>query len=367
MTNDYPPTVGGIQSYLRDFVSTLDPAETMVFASTQDPAGAAEYDAAAAERIVRWPRSVMLPTPATADAMAALIDEFDIDTVWFGASAPLGLMAGRARRAGASRIVVSTHGHEIGWSMLPGARQTLRAIGNRADVVTYISEYTRRRLAGPFGSRPSFVHLPSGVDADFFRPATDTERSRTRNRHGLGDGPVIVCVSRLVRRKGQDQLIAVLPMLRGQIGDVTLVVVGSGPDERRIRSLAEGVDGVVFTGAVSREEMRDLIAAADIFAMPARTRGAGLDVEGLGIVYLEAQACGVPVVVGDSGGAPETVRPDTGVVVSGRSRPELAEALLSLLSDPERRKAMGAAGRGYAKEHWNWEGLGERLRTVTTS
>lgn len=367
VTNDFAPTVGGIQSYLRDFVGTLDPREVVVFASTQDPAAAARYDAASDGKIIRWPRSVMLPTPATEAAMTAIIREFRIETVWFGAAAPLGLMAPAARKAGARTIIASTHGHEVGWSMTPGARQALRRIGNHVDTVTYISDYTRGRIEPALGPHPEYVHLPSGVDSAFFRPASAEERARTRHRFGWGDEPLVVCISRLVRRKGQDQLIAALPQVHRQFPDARLVIVGTGPEERRLRRLADDLgDRVVFTGALEREDMRDVLAAADVFSMPARTRGAGLDVEGLGIVYLEAQACGVPVVAGDSGGAPEAVHPEAGEVVSGRSREQIAGSISALLADPGRRAAMGEAGRRYVSSLWTWERFGARLRELTT-
>ena len=140
VTNDFPPTIGGIQSYLRDFLATLNPEDVVVFASTQDGDAAAEYDATLPYTVVRWPRTIMLPTPATARRMQSLIREYDIETVWFGAAAPLALMAPEARAAGARRIVATTHGHEVGWSMLPIARQALRRIGQHADVITYISD-----------------------------------------------------------------------------------------------------------------------------------------------------------------------------------------------------------------------------------
>lgn len=366
VTNDFPPTVGGIQSYLRDFLETLDSANTVVFASTQDSHAAAEYDSAAPWTIIRWPRSVMLPTPATAQAMGAIIREFGIETVWFGAAAPLALLAPAARRAGARTILASTHGHEVGWSMLPGARQALRRIGNHVDTLTYISDYTRGRIEPAFGPHPRYVRLPSAVDSVFFRPASEEQSAATRERFGWGSEPIIVCISRLVRRKGQDQLIGALPLVHESYPVARLVLVGTGPEERRLRELAGGLgDRVVFAGALSREDMRDVLAAADVFSMPARTRGAGLDVEGLGIVYLEAQACGVPVVAGDSGGAPETVRPDTGVVVSGRDRRQLGETLVRLLDDPRRRAAMGQKGRRYVSSHWTWDGFGAILRDLT--
>src|SRR5262249_46988651 len=143
-----------------------------------------------------------------------------------------------------------------------------------------------------------------------------------RRRHGLQDRPVIVCVSRLVRRKGQDSLIRALPFVRRRVRDTALLLVGDGPYRATLETMAreEGVaDHVVFAGGVRWEELPAHYAAGDVFAMPCRTRRAGLDVEGLGIVYLEASATGLPVVGGDSGGAPDAVREgETGFVVPGR-------------------------------------------------
>lgn len=365
VTNDFPPTIGGIQSYLRDFLATVDPSEVAVFASTQDRAAARAHDAQLSFPVHRWPHKVMLPTPATAAAMARIIEEEEIDTVWFGAAAPLGLMAGRARQAGAQRIIATTHGHEVGWSMLPGARQVLRRIGNTSDVVTYISDYTLGRFRTAFGPHPEFRHLPSGVDTELFRPATPDQRSATRTAAGLGEAPIIICVSRLVPRKGQDQLIAAMPEVLRQHPAATLLIVGDGGYRGRLEKLAASVgEAVRFTGKVDHGRMISLLAAADIFAMPARTRGGGLDVEGLGIVYLEAQACGVPVVAGDSGGAPETVTADTGVVVGGRDRGALVTALNRLLADPALRASMGQRGRDHVLRHWTWEIMGGRLRDI---
>ena len=368
VTNDFPPAVGGIQSYVRDFadefVRRAGPDELLVFASTQDADAARRWDANVGYTVVRWPRRVMLPTPATVREMRRLIREHGVDTVWFGAAAPLALMGAAAKSAGARRVLASTHGHEVGWSMLPGARQVLSVIGRRADVVTYVSEYAVGRFRSAFGAMPRFEALPSGVDKQFFRPASEPERAAVRSELGIR-GPMIVCASRLVRRKGQDTLIDALPSIIDAYPDARLVIVGEGPYARaltrRARPLAESV---VFTGAVDRARLRDIVAAADVFAMPARTRGAGLDVEGLGIVYLEAQACAVPVVVGDSGGAPETVTDQTGVVVDGRDHDAVAAAIISLLGDPARRREMGRAGRAHVERAFSWEALGDRLYSL---
>lgn len=274
VTNDFPPTIGGIQSYLRDFLATLNPQDVVVFASTQDGDVAAEYDSTLPYTVVRWPRSIMLPTPATARQMQRLIREHDIETVWFGAAAPLALMAPAARAAGARRIVATTHGHEVGWSMLPGARQALRRIGKSSDVLTYISDYTRNRLEPAFGSGARWVHLPSAVNLEDFTPATAAEKQAARAHFGLGSGPVIVCISRLVPRKGQDQLLRAMPAVRVRIPDAQLLIIGRGRYEPTLRELAH----LYYPDAVIQEardtaELRLALHAADVFAMPARTRG----------------------------------------------------------------------------------------------
>jgi phosphatidylinositol alpha-1,6-mannosyltransferase len=264
-------------------------------------------------------------------------------------------------------VLASTHGHEVGWSMLPGARQALRRIGSTVDVLTFVSRYTRSRFAAAFGPLAALEYLPPGVDADRFRP-DPLARAMVRARHGLGDRPTVVCVSRLVPRKGQDTLIRALPLVRRRVPDAVLLLVGGGPDRDRLAALATSVgvaDHVVLTGGVPSEELPAHYAAGDVFAMPSRTRGRGLDVEAFGLVYLEASATGLPVVAGRSGGAPETVRDGvTGLVVDGRSVDEVADAVGGLLGDAERAAKFGVAGREWAGEAWDWADLADRLRRL---
>ena len=310
VTNDFPPRAGGIQGYLAELAGRLPAGELIVYAPAWP--GAARFDAALSYPVYRHPGSLMLPVSTVARRAAALAREHSCDTVWFGAAAPLALLGpGLRRRAGMSRVVASTHGHEVGWSMMPAARQALRRIGERADVVTVVSRYTRRRFASAFGPLAALEHLPPGIDTGRFRP-DQAARTELRRRYRLGERPVISCVSRLVARKGQDTLLAALPLVRRQAPDAVLLLVGDGPYAGRLRELAaaHGVAGhVVFTGPVRWDELPAHHAVGDVFALPCRTRGRGLDVEGLGIVLLEAAAAGLPVVAGDSGGAPETVRP----------------------------------------------------------
>src|SRR6188472_206514 len=371
VSNDFPPRRGGIQSYLKELVDHLVAAGThtlTVYAPNWK--GADDFDIEARESgysVVRHPGTLMLPVPSVAGRMRKLIDRHDADTVWFGAAAPLALMAPLARDAGAGRVVASTHGHEVGWSMLPLARTALRRIGTGTDVVTYVSRYTRGRFASAFGSKAALEHLPPGVDTDRFAP-DEVARAELRARYRLGERPVVVCVSRLVPRKGQDMLIRAMPGIRQRVPGAALVIVGGGPYLTSLRRLAHSVgvaEHVVFTEGVPGDELPAHHALADVFAMPCRTRGSGLDVEGLGIVFLEASSTGVPVVAGASGGAPETVLDgETGRVVNGTDAEEIATAVSEILADPERASQMGAAGRRWAVDNWQWCNQAARLRAL---
>jgi phosphatidyl-myo-inositol dimannoside synthase len=366
VTNDFPPRHGGIQSYLAALATHLPPGDLAVYAPAWP--GAAAFDAGLPFPVHRHPTSLMLPEPSVARRAAALIREHGASTVWFGASAPLALLGPHLRRTvGVERVVASTHGHEVGWSMLPGARGALRRIGRDADVLTTVSRYTRGRVAAAFGPRAALEPLPPGIDTDRFRPDPQA-RAWVRRRHRLGDAPLVTCVSRLVARKGQDALIAALPAVRERVPGTRLLLVGDGPDAARLRRLAarRGVaDAVVLTGAVPEAELPAHHAAGDVFALPCRTRGGGLDVEGLGIALLEAAASGLPVVAGAAGGAPETVRPgETGHVVDPRDPAALADVLAGLLADPARAAAMGAAGRAWMRRDWGWADRATRLATL---
>lgn len=362
VTNDFPPRPGGIQSYLHALTTRLPEDDLVVYAPAWE--GAGEFDAAQPFAVVRHPSSLMLPTRDVARRAREILRAEHCDTVWFGAAAPLALLAPTLRRAGARRVIASTHGHEVGWSMLPAARQALRRIGSTTDVVTFVSKYTRSRFAAAFGPLAALEHLPSGVDTEQFRPDF-TARKEIRTRYGLGDRPTVVCVSRLWPRKGQDMLIRALPAIRHRVPEAALLLVGGGPYEDRLRSLAAqlGVtEHVVFTGRVPWEELPAHYVAGDVFAMPCRTHGRGLDVEGLGIVYLEASASGLPVVAGNSGGAPETVLDGvTGNVVDGRDLPTIATSVGDLLADPTWAAEMGEAGRRWVSRHWRWEDIAGRL------
>ncbi|GAA3012312.1 glycosyltransferase family 4 protein [Actinokineospora diospyrosa] len=362
VTNDFPPRPGGIQTYLHSFAKWLPGQELVVYAPAWP--GAEAFDAAQPFPVVRHPGKLMVPTPAVARRARDILRAEGCDAAWFGAAAPLALLAPVLRKAGARRVVASTHGHEVGWSMLPGARQAIRRIGETTDVVTYVSRYTRSRFAAAFGPQAALELLPSGVDTELYRPDA-AARAEIRARYGLGDRPVVVCVSRLMPRKGQDVLIRALTAIRAQVPDAALLLVGGGPYRPRLESLAAQAglsEHVVFAGSVSWEELPAHYAAGDVFAMPCRTHGKGLDVEALGIVFLEAAATGLPVIVGNSGGAPETVLDgESGHVVDGRAVSDIATRIAHLLSNPDEAARMGAAGRKWMEKAWTWPTRAARL------
>jgi phosphatidylinositol alpha-1,6-mannosyltransferase len=248
----------------------------------------------------------------------------------------------------------------------------LRQIGERTDTMTYLGEYFRLRLSAALTARAAarLTRLHPGVDASVFRPDPEA-RAAIRARYGLGTRPVVVCVSRLVPRKGQDTLLRAWPQVISQVPDAALLIVGGGSYARQLhqQSSRSGLtQSVHFTGPVRQAELPAHYAAGDVFSMPCRTRRGGLDVEGLGIVYLEASAAGLPVVGGDSGGAPDAiVEGETGYVVGGRDVPALAGRLASLLTDPAGAKAMGDKGRAWVERDWNWDTIATRLRTLIDS
>ncbi|MEW2381986.1 glycosyltransferase family 4 protein [Micromonospora sp. NPDC047707] len=365
VTNDFPPRPGGIQSFVHNLAVRQPPGSVVVYASSWR--GAEKFDADQPFEVVRERTRVLLPTPLVARRAARLARAYGCDTVWFGAAAPLGLLAaGLRRRAGIRRAVALTHGHEVGWAALPGARAALRRIARGVDVTTYLGEYTRVRLERALHGLTELRRLAPGVDVDAYHPSVDGEPVRVRL--GLADRPVVVCVSRLVPRKGQDMLIRAMPAIRRRVPDAALLVVGGGPYRAALEKLARqsGVErDVVFTGTVPAAELPAHYAAGDVYAMPCRTRNRGLDVEGLGIVYLEASATGLPVVAGDSGGAPDAVRDgETGFVVRGRDVAQLADRVATLLADRDLARQFGAAGRAWVEREWRWETQAQRMAAL---
>jgi phosphatidylinositol alpha-1,6-mannosyltransferase len=361
LTNDYPPRVGGIQRTLGSLVDQIPPDRITVMAPAWE--GDLAFDRSRPYRVLRQRDGFLWPTPATGERVRAAVVGSGSEVVLFGATYPLGLL-GPGLAAGGVPYLAAAHGFEYWLSIAPGTHALMRRATSRASrVAVMCSDFIARRVRTAVPSRVPVSVLYPGADLERFRP--DLETADLRARHDLSDRPVVVCVSRLVPRKGQDVLIRGMAAVRRRIPGAVLMIVGGGPYEATLRRLAaEGAPqgSVRFSGEVREADLPRYYALGDVFAMPCRTRSAGLEVEGWGNVFIEAAACGRPVVVGDSGGARETlIDGETGLLVDGRDVASVADAVASLLEDPVRAEAMGAAGRARVERHHAWPTIAERL------
>jgi phosphatidylinositol alpha-1,6-mannosyltransferase len=360
ITNDFGPRAGGIESFVIGLLERLPKGEVVVYTSGQGDTH--DYDATWLRDygvvVHRDKSKILLPSPRVMRAAGKVIAGGNFSVAIFGAAAPLALMAGYVRRKGVGRIVALTHGHEVWWAKVFPFNLMIRFIGNNVDALTYLAEFTGNAIAGGLSSKAAsaMVKIAPGIDTDHFAPV---DASALRASLGLTHKKVIVSVGRLVHRKGQDYLIEAMPAILKSEKDAHLLLVGEGPYrkylEARVAKLSL-TESVTFIGRIGYQELPKYICVGDIFAMPSRSRLAGLEVEGLGIVYLEASACGLPVIAGSSGGAPDAVlEGKTGVVVDGTNDVEIAAAALILLGDEKLRKAMGSAGRAWIIDKWRWE------------
>ncbi|MDJ0363104.1 glycosyltransferase family 4 protein [Rhodococcus sp. H29-C3] len=352
VTNDFPPRQGGIETFASEMARRFPPESIVVYTSAER--GAAAYDASLPFPVIRDRSRTLLPTGRVMRKAGLIALEHDCDTAWIAAAAPLGLIAPALRACGVKRVVATTHGHETWWAKVPLTRWGLRTIGRWVDVMTYISGHTYRAILPAVTPDTTLVRLSPGVDVEQFTPAHSSATDPGPSSDG--NCGVIVCTARLVPRKGQDSLIRALPAVLERHPDTKLLLVGDGPDRRRLQRLTrtKGVEtSVTFVGGLPHALVPQILANATIFAMPCRTRRLGLEEEGLGIAYLEASAMGLPIIVGDSGGAPETVQAGhTGYVVTDVE--QLTQAIVELLDNPARARAMGECGRNWVAAQWTW-------------
>lgn len=360
VTNDFPPRVGGAQQYVLNLARHLPADRVAVLAPRWD--GWRDHDRALAFPVHRFPPTTLWPTADLARKVRILAAEHGSQVTLFGHAVPLALLGRGLSREGLPSVVL-THGLEYWLSAMPGPDLIVRGATANASRVVAVSRYTARAICAAVPRRVPLSLLPPGVDVERFRP--DVPGEGVRGRHGLGELPVVLCVSRLVPRKGQDVLILAMEAIRRRVPDAVLLLVGDGPSRRRLEALAASIAparSVVFAGEVADAELPSYYGAADVFAMPCRSRFAGLEVEGFGIVFNEAAASGLAVVAGDSGGAAEAVLDgETGLVVDGRHPGAVGEAVSALLADPVRAAAMGKAGRARAEASFAWPRLTQRL------
>ena len=360
VTNDFGPRAGGIETFIIGLIERRPVGQTIVYTSAQP--NSEQYDAdwlaQYGVRVIRDRSKILLPTPRVAFHLKKIIRKEGITTAAFGAAAPLGLLSAGMKRAGVVRTVALTHGHEVWWAKVFPFNLLLRRIGSTVDVLTYLGEFTRSAISKGLTAKAqaSMVKIAPGIDVEHFIP---TDATVLRNSLGLSDKKVIVSVGRLVHRKGQDRLIEAMPEILKSIPQAHLLLVGEGPYREHLQTLVKKHNleaSVTFIGRIQYKDLPTYICVGDIFAMPSRSRLMGLEVEGLGIVYLEASSCGLPVLAGDSGGAPDAlVQNETGLVVNGTDDQQIATAAIKLLTDIELSKKMGLAGRQWIIDNWRWE------------
>ena len=360
VTNDFPPRVGGIQRTLEALWRHLPADRLGVLCPNAQ--GSSAYDAAQPYQIFRQAERTLWPTPATGHRVRSAVREMDAEVVLFGATYPLGLLGPRLAASG-TPYLSAAHGFEYWLSVTPGSHALMRHATSRATRVPVMcSEFIARTVRTAVPARVPVSVLYPGADLNVFRP--DLVTADLRERHGIGERPLVVCVSRLVARKGQDVLIRGMGHLQRTVPGAALLIVGGGPHEGTLRRLAASAPAgsVFFAGQVSEEELPRYYALGDVFAMPCRTRLGGLEVEGWGNVFIEAAACARPVVVGDSGGAREAlVDGETGILVDGTDVVGVADAVGRLLADPGLARRMGEAGRARVQRAHTWSRIAERL------
>jgi phosphatidylinositol alpha-1,6-mannosyltransferase len=368
VTNDLGPRAGGIETFVLGLIEGLPKDSLIIYTSSQK--GDKAFDAQLLEKfgavVIRDRAKMLLPTPRITRKAVKILKQQQIKNVWFGAAAPLALMAGKLRSAGASNIVALTHGHEVWWAKIPILKSLLKKIIKDVDHLGYLGDFTKGEIAKISNQPQKFLQIAPGIDTEHFAPKT--ARGDLIEKYRLDGRRVIVSVGRLVHRKGQDELVKAMPKILEQFPDAILLFVGEGPIKQMLFNSAKQLGvlpKVVFAGRVSHHDLPDYICLGEIFAMPVRSRFSGLEVEGLGIVYLEASACGLPVIVGNSGGAVDAVLDKkTGLLVDGTKSDLIADAICELLANPERAKQMGAAGRDWVINNWQLSSWSEKFNKV---
>ena len=361
ITNDFGPRAGGIETFVIGLIERAPKGSIIVYTSAQGDT--TTYDQGWLRdfgvEVIRDSSKILLPSPRVIRSVKKIIGRDSIKQVFFGAAAPLGVMARGLRKKGVVNIVALTHGHEVWWAKLWPFSSAISFIGRNVDHLTYLGDFTKNEISKALSpkARSKLVKIAPGIDTDHFAP--DPISAQLRKDLGLVDKKVIVSVGRLVHRKGQDILIQSMPAVLAKHPTAHILMVGEGPYRKDLTKMVSElnlIDAVTFIGRIQYKELPRYICAGDIFVMPSRSRLAGLEVEGLGIVYLEASSCALPVIAGRSGGAPDAVDEGvTGFSVDGTSPLEVSKAIIKLFDDPAKAKEMGQAGRRWIIEKWRWE------------
>jgi phosphatidylinositol alpha-1,6-mannosyltransferase len=362
VTNDFGPRTGGIETFIIGLLERMPRGEVIVYTSKQ--VGSESFDKKWLEnfgvKVIRDSSKILLPTPGVIRAVRRVIKHSNIEKIWFGAAAPLAISARFLRVGNVKKIVALSHGHEVWWSKVFPFNFAMKEISRSVDVLTFLGDYTGSVIGKHFKNKAKLVKIAPGIDINHFKPEREPSKvNEVRSELKIGSEPLILSVGRLVHRKGQDKLITAMPKILAKRPDTKLLFIGQGPRKAKLDSLVAkyGIeDSVIFLGSIAYTDLPKYLNVADLFVMPSRSRLMGLEVEGLGIVYLEASACALPIIAGSSGGAPDALLDGkTGYVVDGMDIDQIANRVLSLIDSPKLAKEMGEAGRAWVESNWSWD------------
>ena len=381
VTNDFPPKIGGIQSYLWELWRRFPAGSAEVL--TTPYAGTGEFDAASPLPITRTKQKWMAPTRGLREQIVAHAKRMGTNFVLLDPALPMGWLGPQLRSEGI-RYGVILHGAEVTVpGRLPLVRSALAKVLGHAELVVAAGGYPLAEGERAIGRKLPAIIIPPGVDVERFAPLVETEtpeldsetRSELRRTLGLPVvGPLIVCTSRLVPRKGFDTVIAAAGNIAAEFGTLTVAISGGGRDRERLERKAkeamakhESLD-VRFLGRTTDEQLVQLLQVGDVHAMICRNRWGGLEQEGFGIVFLEAAACGTPQIAGASGGSAEAVVDgETGLVVANpKSVTDVASAMRTLLNNPNLQVQMAIAGRKRVVNELTYDILASQLHNRIT-
>jgi phosphatidylinositol alpha-1,6-mannosyltransferase len=381
ITNDFGPRAGGIETFIHGLLERMPHGSCIVYTSSQE--GNEEFDQKwlthFGVEVVRDRSKILLPTPRVAKKIKEILSTRNISHIWYGAAAPLGLLNPALKRYQSNsstpspslRTVALTHGHEVWWAKIPPFSLVFRGIASSLDQIGYLTTYTRNEISKGISERDrsKLRQIAPGIDINHFRQSPDIEFEKNfRHRYGVENKRLIISVGRLVHRKGQDRLIEALPKILDEIPDAHLLLVGEGPHRRKLDRIASRLkvqSAITFLGRLHLDELPKHLSLAEIFAMPSRNRLAGLEVEGLGIVYLEASSCALPVIAGRSGGAVDAlIDGETGLLVDGTKVDEIATACIQLMKEKEFSTGLGKRGSEWVREQWSWDRWSAEFQTA---
>ena len=368
----FPPRTGGIAEIMGAVASTL--GRDRVCCLTGVPADGTALNDNFGARVYRRPAAFVRAKPIQAASWAITITQIMVrerPQVVQLATAYEGHLGLWLRKWLKLPYVVYAFGNEILDVMRAKKYQKPRHALQQADCVLACSQFTADlvRKAGVASDRIEVVY--PGCDVGRFRPLRPKMELRQKLLGPRHRDRVILTVGGLVARKGQDMVIQALPRLHRHIPEVTYLIIGDGPYRMQLEKLAMtmGVrDRVIFAGKIPNKELPDIYALSDVFVMPSREQLEACDVEGFGLVFLEANGCGKPVIGGRSGGIPEAIVDGvTGLLVDPEEAEDIANGLARLLCDGNLAARLGQQGRSRVLREFQWTKVGNRVQAILDS